>query len=151
MSLTCAAMSGEIRRLLYQRVLPIDLGKAREIAIGGMHGGAVFQRERGDLGVGHEVAAGAGFGQEAANGLDVAWPGDEKAHRRAARALAIRNELNAYELITVPVPLRNSANPNAPTRPFHLLRRRDLDKSPRLSLSAERGHFSGPGCARIDV
>jgi hypothetical protein len=44
-----------------------------------VNGGAVFQGESGDLGVGDEVAAGAGFGEQAADRFDVARAGDEEA------------------------------------------------------------------------
>jgi len=66
--------------------------------------------------------------------LDIA-PSDER------RLQALGEQLLAFELITVPVPLGNSTNPRAATQPFHLLRRRDLDLAPRLTVEVEGRAF----------
>ena len=66
--------------------------------------------------------------------LDIA-PSDE------ARLQALGEQLRAYELITVPVPLTNSTQPRTPTRPFHLLRRRDMNLAPHLAIELEGRRF----------
>ena len=62
-----------------ERILPTYPGEAGEVGVGAVDDGAVFQGEGGDLGVGDEVAAGAGFGEEAADRFYVAWAGDKEA------------------------------------------------------------------------
>lgn len=59
----------------------------------------------------------------------------------AARTGAVRDALRAYELITVPVPVRNATQVRSPTLPFHLLRRRALDLAPKLTVDVDGGHF----------
>ena len=61
--------------------------------------------------------------------------------RSDARTAAVREALRAFELITVPVPLRNATQVRSPTRPFLLLRRRTLDKTPKLSIDIDGTHF----------
>ncbi len=58
-----------------------------------------------------------------------------------ARSTALRDALLAYELITVPVPYGDSKK-SITTRPFHLLRRRALEKSPKLEVGVEGRHFT---------
>jgi hypothetical protein len=61
--------------------------------------------------------------------------------RDPARSAAAREILRAYELITLPVPIAPSATSRWPTRPFHLLRRRALDRAPKLEVALEDGRF----------
>jgi hypothetical protein len=59
----------------------------------------------------------------------------------AARAAVLRESLRAYELITVPVAVGPSENTRWPSRPFHLLRRRALDRTPQLEIALEGERF----------
>ncbi|HUR27402.1 MAG TPA: hypothetical protein VM509_04395 [Planctomycetota bacterium] len=59
----------------------------------------------------------------------------------ASRTKAIRTALEAYELITVPVPIHNWNDPRAPTRPMYLLRRRAMGRTPRLEVAIDGERF----------
>jgi hypothetical protein len=58
-----------------------------------------------------------------------------------ARSKRIGELLQDYEQITVPIPVGNSENPDAPRRPCYLMRRKDLGLAPRLSVSLEGRSF----------
>jgi hypothetical protein len=66
--------------------------------------------------------------------LDV-QPDDE------ARIAALCERLRPFEMITVPVPRIDFKSPRAPTRAFHLLRRRDLKLAPVLAVEPSGGGY----------
>lgn len=71
-----------------QRIQPPHTREPCEIEIGGVDGRIVFQRERRDLGVGHEIAGRAGARQKPADRIDVTRSGDEEPGASASRSLA---------------------------------------------------------------
>ncbi|MEO6711163.1 MAG: hypothetical protein ABIP42_16400, partial [Planctomycetota bacterium] len=58
-----------------------------------------------------------------------------------SRTAAVREVLRTYELITVAVPIFPANSLRSPTRPFHLLRRRELNLTPKLVVEVEKGHY----------
>lgn len=59
-----------------------------------------------------------------------------------ARKLEVREAFRAYELITVPVPIRAGDPRRGTTRPFHLLRRRAMNLQPRLEVERRGDRFA---------
>jgi arabinofuranosyltransferase len=60
---------------------------------------------------------------------------------RQGRSMGVRNELIDYELITVPITHRYARPGVFPRNQFHLMRRKDLDRSPRLHVSLDGRRF----------
>jgi len=71
---------GEIISEGMERILPAQAGEAGEIVISGSQFGVVFHGERGEVGIGGEIAGRSCCVQESTQDADVLWAGMGNGH-----------------------------------------------------------------------